>query len=164
MRRSSGWVLRRGPFHEPVCAFSGLWGGAVCSVACAGSGCAGLDAAADAWGRGAGRRASPDRIGAAGTLHDTVSALARVSADLSRTVVIRTSGDGKVTAVRVTPGQTVVPGQALIDYTDHSLHVLHLQLEQDEAALASAKATLGRPNCRTGAGSRWWAVRYRPGK
>ncbi|AAW60333.1 efflux RND transporter periplasmic adaptor subunit [Gluconobacter oxydans] len=78
-----------------------------------------------------------------GTLHDTVSALARVSADLSRTVVIRTSGDGKVTAVRVTPGQTVVPGQALIDYTDHSLHVLHLQLEQDEAALASAKATLG---------------------
>ncbi|MFT8521020.1 efflux RND transporter periplasmic adaptor subunit [Gluconobacter oxydans] len=78
-----------------------------------------------------------------GTLHDTVSALARVSADLSRTVVIRTSGDGKVTAVRVTPGQNVVPGQALIDYTDHSLHVLHLQLEQDEAALASAKATLG---------------------
>ncbi|WP_322783317.1 efflux RND transporter periplasmic adaptor subunit [Gluconobacter vitians] len=78
-----------------------------------------------------------------GTLHDTVSALARVSADLSRTVVIRTSGDGKVTAVRVTPGQNVVPGQALIDYTDHSLHVLHRQLEQDEAALASAKATLG---------------------
>ncbi|OUI83944.1 cation transporter [Gluconobacter sp. DsW_056] len=78
-----------------------------------------------------------------GTLHDTVSALAQVSADLSRTVVIRTSGDGKVTAVRVTPGQTVEPGQALIDYTDHSLHVLHLQMEQDQAALASAKATLG---------------------
>ncbi|MFT9365201.1 MAG: efflux RND transporter periplasmic adaptor subunit [Gluconobacter sp.] len=78
-----------------------------------------------------------------GTLHDTVSALAQVSADLSRTVVIRASGDGKVTAVRVTPGQTVEPGQALIDYTDHSLHVLHLQMEQDQAALASAKATLG---------------------
>jgi len=78
-----------------------------------------------------------------GTLHDTVSALAQVSADLSRTVVIRASGDGKVTAVRVTPGQTVEPGQALIDYTDHSLHVLHLRMEQDQAALASAKATLG---------------------
>ncbi|MFT8808118.1 efflux RND transporter periplasmic adaptor subunit [Gluconobacter sp.] len=78
-----------------------------------------------------------------GMLHDTVSALARVSADLSRAVVIRASGDGKVTAVRVTPGQTVQPGQALVDYTDHSLHVLHLQMEQDQAALASAKATLG---------------------
>lgn len=78
-----------------------------------------------------------------GTLHDTIPALARVSADLSRTVIIRTSGDGKVTAVHVTPGQAVAPGQALIDYTDHSLHVLHLQMEQNQAALVSAKATLG---------------------
>ncbi|EHH68883.1 efflux RND transporter periplasmic adaptor subunit [Gluconobacter morbifer] len=77
-----------------------------------------------------------------GTLHETVSAMATVSADLSRTVLIRPTGDGKVTDVLVTPGQSVHVGQPLINYTDHSLHVLALQSRQMHAALLSAQAAL----------------------
>lgn len=75
-----------------------------------------------------------------GVLFHLVPAMARVDADTSRVIDIHSAGSGKVTAVHVTPGQPVTLGQALISYTDHSLHELHLQRQQVEAALASARA------------------------
>ncbi|GBR16635.1 efflux RND transporter periplasmic adaptor subunit [Gluconobacter frateurii] len=82
---------------------------------------------------------SPARYG---DMHATISAMATVSADTSRVVVIRPAGGGKVTDVLVTPGQRVRQGQTLINYTDHTLHELHLQRMQVQAALASARAAV----------------------
>ncbi|WP_438383828.1 efflux RND transporter periplasmic adaptor subunit [Asaia sp. BMEF1] len=75
-----------------------------------------------------------------GKLFHQIAAMARVDADTSRVVDIHSAGSGKVTAVHVTPGQRVRLGEALISYTDHSLHELHLQREQVVAALDSARA------------------------
>ncbi|RUT26368.1 efflux RND transporter periplasmic adaptor subunit [Asaia sp. W19] len=75
-----------------------------------------------------------------GRVFAQVQAMARVDADTSRVIDIHSAGSGKVTAVHVTPGEPVIQGQALISYTDHSLHELQLQREQVEAALASARA------------------------
>jgi len=75
-----------------------------------------------------------------GTLFHQIAAMARVDADTSRVVDIHSAGSGKVTAVHVTPGQRVTLGEALISYTDHSLHELQLQREQVVAALDSARA------------------------
>ncbi|KXV35239.1 cation transporter [Gluconobacter thailandicus] len=77
-----------------------------------------------------------------GDVHATIAAMATVTADMSRVVVIRPAGSGKVTDVLVTPGQRVHQGQTLINYTDHTLHELHLQRMQAQAALASAKAAV----------------------
>jgi len=75
-----------------------------------------------------------------GLLYHQITAMARVDADTSRVVDIHPAGSGKVTAVHVTPGQRVRQGEALVSYTDHSLHELHLQREQVVAALDSARA------------------------
>lgn len=75
-----------------------------------------------------------------GVVFEQILAMARVDADTSRVIDIRSAGSGKVTAVHVTPGQSVRQGEALISYTDHSLHELQLQREQVDAALASARA------------------------
>lgn len=77
-----------------------------------------------------------------GDLHDTISAMATVTADMSRVVIIRPAGGGKVTNVLVTPGQRVHQGQTLINYTDHTLHELHLQRMQVQAVLMSARAAV----------------------
>lgn len=74
------------------------------------------------------------------SLHAVVSAMASVQADASHNVTIRSAGSGKVSRVLVVPGQRVTAGQPLIEYVDHSLHVIHLQLAQAEASLASAQA------------------------
>ncbi|WP_062165284.1 efflux RND transporter periplasmic adaptor subunit [Asaia bogorensis] len=75
-----------------------------------------------------------------GEVFPSVQAMARVDADTSRVIDIHAAGAGKVMAVHVTPGQPVKRGEALISYTDHSLHELQLQREQVDAALASARA------------------------
>lgn len=74
------------------------------------------------------------------TLIRGIGAMARVDADTSRVIVIRPAGSGKVTDVHVTPGARVRKGQSLVSYTDHSLHELHLQYAQMQAALDSARA------------------------
>ena len=76
----------------------------------------------------------------ASSLHTVVDAMGSVQADASRNVTIRSAGSGKVSRVLVVPGQRVKTGQPLIEYVDHSLHVIHLQLAQAEASLASAEA------------------------
>lgn len=77
-----------------------------------------------------------------GNVHATIPALATVTADTARMVIIRPAGGGKVTEVLVTPGQRVRQGQVLINYTDHTLHELHLQRMQVQAALTSARAAV----------------------
>ncbi|GBR01110.1 efflux RND transporter periplasmic adaptor subunit [Acetobacter oeni] len=77
-----------------------------------------------------------------GELHGDVSAMASVVINAARSVVIRPAGSGKVTDVKIIPGEHVSQGQVMIVYTDHSLHELYLQRSQALAALASARASL----------------------
>ncbi|GAN63333.1 cation efflux protein [Acetobacter indonesiensis NRIC 0313] len=77
-----------------------------------------------------------------GELRATIPAMASVTSNTARSIVIRPAGSGKVTNVSITPGQHVRQGQVMITYTDHTLHELYLQRDQARAALMSARASV----------------------
>ncbi|MXV43941.1 efflux RND transporter periplasmic adaptor subunit [Saccharibacter sp. 17.LH.SD] len=77
-----------------------------------------------------------------GDIAPHISAMASILANRAGSVAIHPAGEGKVAEILALPGQIVRKGQGLLVYTDHSLHELHLAMEQASSRLEKAQAFL----------------------